>query len=171
MAINHSTSELLENHRWSGTIAAIATIPIAILGEWASRRAHRLGHDWHGASRWVFRIGVFAIAGLVCIPVWGTMGAVMVFAVSNAIYLIMTYLYSRFALHVPYESLGRLLVLSVLGFATASIITVIFQGFALYAAASLLLLGLIAAEWMWISDSTERERLWRGGVSFVAGWR
>jgi hypothetical protein len=59
----------------------------------------------------------------------------------------------------------------VLGFATASIITVTFQGFALYAAASLLLLGLIASEWMWISDSTERERLWRSGVSFLAGWR
>lgn len=65
MAIGHSSSELLENHRWAGTIAAAATIPIALLGEWAARRAHRANVDWHGFSRWVFRIGVFAIAGLV----------------------------------------------------------------------------------------------------------
>jgi O-antigen/teichoic acid export membrane protein len=129
------------------------------------------GHLWPSVAITLSWAVIFAIAGLVCIPRFGAMGAAMVFAVSNAIYLIITYLYSRFALRVPYESLGRLLVLSVLGFATASIITVTFQGFALYAAASLLLLGLIAAEWMWISDSTERERLWRSGVSFLAGWR
>jgi mono/diheme cytochrome c family protein/uncharacterized membrane protein len=65
MAIGHTSSELLENHRWAGTIAAAAAIPIAILGEWGARRAHRMGVEWHGPSRWTFRIAVFAIAGLV----------------------------------------------------------------------------------------------------------
>jgi O-antigen/teichoic acid export membrane protein len=129
------------------------------------------GHLWPCVGITLGWAVIFAIAGLVCIPLWGTMGAVMVFAVSNAIYLIVTYLYSRFALQVRYDSLGRLLVLSVLGFALASVITLIFKGLALYAAASLLLLGLIAAEWMWIGDSSERERLRRSGVSFVVGWR
>jgi mono/diheme cytochrome c family protein/uncharacterized membrane protein len=65
MAVGHSSSELLENHRWAGTIAAAATIPIALLGEWGARRAARANVDWHGASRWLFRLGVFFIAGLV----------------------------------------------------------------------------------------------------------
>lgn len=55
----------LETHRWAGTIAAAACIPIAILGEWGARRAHREGRKWHGFSRWAFRIAVFAIAGFV----------------------------------------------------------------------------------------------------------
>jgi uncharacterized membrane protein/mono/diheme cytochrome c family protein len=67
MAVNWSGAEreLLENHRWAGTIAAALTIPIALLGEWGARRAARAGVDWHGASRWVYRFSVFAIAGLV----------------------------------------------------------------------------------------------------------
>lgn len=55
----------LDTHRWAGTFAAIACIPIAILGEWGARRAHREGRKWHGVSRWTFRITVFAIAGMV----------------------------------------------------------------------------------------------------------
>jgi len=57
--------ELLEQHRWAGTAAAIACIPIALLGEWGARGALRHGRQWHGASRWVFRLSVFAIAGFV----------------------------------------------------------------------------------------------------------
>jgi uncharacterized membrane protein/mono/diheme cytochrome c family protein len=55
----------LETHRWAGTIAGIATIPVAILGEWGARRAHHEGRKWHGMSRWAFRITVIGIAGLV----------------------------------------------------------------------------------------------------------
>jgi uncharacterized membrane protein/mono/diheme cytochrome c family protein len=65
MAANHSSSELLENHRWTGTAAAILAIPIALLGEWGARRAHREGREWHGPSRWLFRLSVFFIAGFV----------------------------------------------------------------------------------------------------------
>jgi hypothetical protein len=65
MAATHTSSELLENHRWAGTAAAILAIPIALFGEWGARRAHRDGRDWHGASRWLFRLSVFFIAGLV----------------------------------------------------------------------------------------------------------
>ena len=57
--------ELLETHKWVGTIAGVASIPIAILGEWGARRAHRAHRAWHGWSRWAFRFLVFAIAGLV----------------------------------------------------------------------------------------------------------
>ncbi|HYE20780.1 MAG TPA: c-type cytochrome domain-containing protein [Tepidisphaeraceae bacterium] len=57
--------DLVEDHKWVGTIAAAAAIPIAILGEWGARRAHRAHRAWHGWSRWAFRFLVFAIAGLV----------------------------------------------------------------------------------------------------------
>lgn len=65
MATTHSSSEELDLHRWLGTIAAAACIPIAILGEWGARRAHKEGRKWHGFSRWAFRLSIFAIAGLV----------------------------------------------------------------------------------------------------------
>ena len=65
MAVNHSSSDLLENHRWTGTIAGVASIPIALFGEWGARRAKRENREWHGPSRWLFRGMVFAIAGLV----------------------------------------------------------------------------------------------------------
>ena len=55
----------LELHRWVGTIAGIASIPIAIVGEWGARRAHREGRKWHGFSRWTFRLSVFGIAAFV----------------------------------------------------------------------------------------------------------
>lgn len=67
MYLNHykAGQELLENHKWAGTIAGIASLPIALLGEWGARRAHRAGKAWHGFSRWTFRIAIFAIAGLI----------------------------------------------------------------------------------------------------------
>ena len=67
MATGYSGAEreALENHRWAGTAAAILCIPIALLGEWGARRAHRDGRDWHGPSRWLFRVSVFFVAGLV----------------------------------------------------------------------------------------------------------
>jgi mono/diheme cytochrome c family protein len=65
MASNHTSSDLLESHRWAGTAAAIISIPVALLGEWGARRALRENRDWHGASRWAFRLGVFFIAGFV----------------------------------------------------------------------------------------------------------
>jgi mono/diheme cytochrome c family protein/uncharacterized membrane protein len=67
MATTYSGADraMLENHRWAGTIAAIASIPIALLGEWGAWRAHRQGHQWHGFSRKLFRVLVFMIAGLV----------------------------------------------------------------------------------------------------------
>jgi uncharacterized membrane protein len=58
-------SDGLELHRWTGTIAGCVAIPLAILGEWAARRAHRDGHKWHGFSRWVYRLSVFAVAGMI----------------------------------------------------------------------------------------------------------
>jgi uncharacterized membrane protein/mono/diheme cytochrome c family protein len=67
MAVHAVTSEkeLLESHRWTGTIAGILSIPIALLGEWGARKAHREHREWHGPSRWVFRLSVFFIAGFV----------------------------------------------------------------------------------------------------------
>ena len=67
MAVNAVTSEkdLLESHRWTGTIAGILSIPIALLGEWGARKAHRENREWHGPSRWLFRLSVFFIAGFV----------------------------------------------------------------------------------------------------------
>jgi uncharacterized membrane protein len=67
MATTYSGADraMLENHRWAGTIAAIASIPIAVLGEWGAWRAHHHGHQWHGFSRKLFRVLVFMIAGLV----------------------------------------------------------------------------------------------------------
>jgi len=65
MAAHHTSSDLLESHRWAGTTAALLSIPVALLGEWGARRAARTGRDWHGASRWAFRLGVFFIAGFV----------------------------------------------------------------------------------------------------------
>jgi uncharacterized membrane protein len=67
MATGYSGADrdMLETHRWAGTIAAIASIPIAILGEWGARRAHNRGQQWHGFSRMLFRVCVFGVAGLV----------------------------------------------------------------------------------------------------------
>jgi protein gp37 len=67
MATTYSGAErdMLENHRWAGTAAAILSIPVALLGEWGARRAHREGRQWHGFSRVLFRVSVFAIAGFV----------------------------------------------------------------------------------------------------------
>jgi len=67
MATGYSGAEreALETHRWAGTAAALLCIPIALLGEWGARRAHREGRDWHGPSRWLFRVSVFFVAGLV----------------------------------------------------------------------------------------------------------
>jgi uncharacterized membrane protein len=65
MAATHTSSDLLESHRWAGTIAGIASIPIALVGEWGARRAHREHRPWHGFSRWFFRLSVFAVAGLI----------------------------------------------------------------------------------------------------------
>jgi mono/diheme cytochrome c family protein/uncharacterized membrane protein len=65
MAAHHTSSDLLESHRWAGTAAALLSIPVALLGHWGARRAARQNREWHGPSRWAFRLGVFFIAGFV----------------------------------------------------------------------------------------------------------
>jgi len=67
MYMYHVSAEkdLVETHKWMGTIAGALAIPIAILGEWGVRHARRQGREWHGFSRWTFRVLVFGIAGLV----------------------------------------------------------------------------------------------------------
>jgi uncharacterized membrane protein len=65
LAANIASKPVLETHRWAGTFAAAACIPIAILGEWGGWRAHREGRKWHGFSRVLFRVLVLGIAAFV----------------------------------------------------------------------------------------------------------
>jgi O-antigen/teichoic acid export membrane protein len=122
------------------------------------------GHVWSGfwiTFGWTL---IFVVAGLICIPRWGAAGCATVFAVTHVFYLTGALAYSRLALRVKYEKLGRLIILTALSFGAAAIIIFNCQGATAYAAGGALLLCLIVAEWLWIFDGGERDRL-RGFLS------
>lgn len=74
----HSSSDLLETHRWIGAGAALWAIPVALLCEWGARRAHRSGEElWRGASRFAFRCALFL--GVTLIGVAAHMGGALVY--------------------------------------------------------------------------------------------
>jgi O-antigen/teichoic acid export membrane protein len=126
------------------------------------------GHTWQGCGIALAWAVVFVIGGLICIPRWGAMGGAAAFTLSQVFYFAGVYLYAQGVLRMTSDGLGRLAMLTALSGAAAVFITFSFQGSAFYFAATLLLLGVIFTEWMWVGVETERERL-RQMASGIAG--
>jgi O-antigen/teichoic acid export membrane protein len=126
------------------------------------------GHTWAGCGIALAWSAVFVIGGLICIPRWGAMGGAVAFTISQVFYFTGTYLYAQGVLRMTSDGLGRLTMLTALSGVAAIFITFSLQGSAFYFAATLLLLGVIFIEWLWVGVETERERL-RQMASGIAG--
>lgn len=126
------------------------------------------GRMWHNL---VITFGwsvIFVVAGLVCIPRWGVKGCAAVFAVTQVLYLAGVFAYSRLALQVRCEWIGRMVTLTALSFCMAAIIFIKLRGMSGYAAGITLLLCLVVAEWFWIFEADERGRLRRGAAGLLS---
>lgn len=117
------------------------------------------GQAWQGCVITLLWATVFFAAGWICIPRWGAMGGAVAFTLSQGFYFIGTCLYSRRALRMTSDGLGRLAVLTGLSAAAAIFVTFNLQGPAFYFASLLVLLGVLCAEWSWIGVETERRQL------------
>jgi O-antigen/teichoic acid export membrane protein len=126
------------------------------------------GRAWHGCAIAAIWAVVFVGGNLFLIPRWGARGAALVFLATQALYFAMTYFYSRRILLVNYRKLGQLLLLSLVGFSIAAILPLLSQGMQYYLMASLLLIGVIILEWLWVSEATERARSYAYTTRFVA---
>ena len=123
------------------------------------------GRMWHNLGITASWCGIFAVAGMICIPRWGAAGCAAVFAATYVLYLIGVCGYAHLKLKVRFEGVARLVMLTVLSFAIAAVIFFQLQGIVAYSASAVLLSSLILAEWFWILDNKERQRL----GSVVAG--
>ncbi len=117
------------------------------------------GHAWQGCVITMFWAVIFFAAGWFCIPRWGALGGAVAFTISQGFYFAGTYLYSRRTLRITSDGLGRLALLTMLSAAAAIFVTFTLQGSAFYFASLVLLLGVLTAEWSWISVETERRQL------------
>jgi O-antigen/teichoic acid export membrane protein len=117
------------------------------------------GHAWQGCVITLVWAMIFFAAGLICIPRWGAMGGAVAFTFSQGFYFIGTYLYSRRALQMTSDGLGRLGALTILSATAAIFVTFTLQGSAFYFASIILLLGTLTAVWLWIGVETERRQL------------
>jgi uncharacterized membrane protein len=67
-AASHTSSALLAEHRWLGTMAVVWMVPLVLLCEWGARRGRAAGGDpfrWAGRSRLAFQVLLFAAVALV----------------------------------------------------------------------------------------------------------
>jgi len=123
------------------------------------------GRVWHNLAITFGWTVLFVIAGLFCIPRWGAAGAVALFAATYALYLVGVCSYARLALNVRFTGIFRLVSLTVIGSGLAAIFFLNFHGGTGGITSASLLVGLIVAEWIWIFDRNERDRL----TGIVAG--
>lgn len=123
------------------------------------------GRVWHNLAITFGWTVLFVIAGLVCIPRWGAAGCAALFAVTYALYLVGVCAYARLALNVRFTGIVRLASLTVIGFGLTVIFFFNFHGGTGDIASASLLVGLIVAEWIWVLDRNERDRL----TGIVAG--
>lgn len=114
------------------------------------------GRMWHGCAITLGWAMIFVATGLFCIPRWGAAGAALTYAVSHLFYLGATGLYARLRLQVRGSGMRRLALLTLVTFAAAAVIFLVWQGVAFYCAGALLLLALLAAEWLWVCSPAER---------------
>ncbi len=126
------------------------------------------GRGWQGcwiASLWA---AVFFVAGLICIPRWGALGGAMAFTISQLFYFVAAYLYSRWALRITNDRLGHLIALTLFSAIAAIFIAFLIREPVFYIASAVLLSLVISAEWSWISNAVERQRL-KQAASAIAG--
>lgn len=117
------------------------------------------GHAWQGCGITLLWAAVFFVGGWICIPRWGALGGAAAFTLSQVFYLIGTYLYSRRVLQMTNDGIGRLTALTVTSALAAIFITFRIQGSAFYIASTILLLGVVCMEWLWIGVESERQKL------------
>lgn|GEM_PF-1549636 len=129
------------------------------------------GRMWHGlgiTSGWIV---TFIAIGLVYIPKWGAAGGAVTFAASHLFYLAIGYLYLRYFLQVKCEKVGRLAMLTLVGFAAAAPALLTDLGSAMPLLAGLLLLAVITVEWIWVCDEIDRAALRQTLARLISGWR
>ncbi|MCI0627048.1 MAG: oligosaccharide flippase family protein [Acidobacteria bacterium] len=167
--------------------AYLAAAPLAFLMSFAALLAVLVGlmnttlaasgRMWHGFAIALGWAAVFTTAGILCIPRWGAMGSAAIFVLSYGLHMIALCVYVSLVLQVAHQRITRLSALTTLGFAAAAGIALTCQGITLYAVVTLLLMGLMALEWVWICGVTERNALRQGAVWFsescraVFGWQ
>lgn len=125
------------------------------------------GRAWQGCGLALLWVASFLVAGFICIPRWGAMGGAIGFTVSQVLYFILAYLYSRWELGVADNKLGRLTILTCISGVAAICFSLLLKGTFFYLAGLILLLVVASAEWLWISDASERRRM-RQTVSGIA---
>lgn len=127
------------------------------------------GHTWQGCAITFLWAAVFFIAGLICIPRWGAMGGAVAFTFSQGVYFAGNYFYSRRALGMTSDGVGRLAWLTGISATAAVFITFNLQGTAFYLASAMLLLSVVLAEWVWIGVETDRQQLRQVTTGMAAG--
>jgi len=126
------------------------------------------GHAWQGCLIALLWAAVFFLAGQFCIPRWGAAGGAVAFTISQLFYFAGAYFYSRRAFNVTNNGLARLTVLTCGSAAAAIFVTFLVQEPVFYITSTILLGGIVWAEWMWICEAAERQRM-RQAVSVIAG--
>ncbi|HKX33144.1 MAG TPA: oligosaccharide flippase family protein [Blastocatellia bacterium] len=125
------------------------------------------GRMWHGLGITLGWALILVLACLFMIPRWGAAGSSIAFAVSHLVYLAGGCLYLRWAMLVECAGAGRLLVLTLLGFAAALPCTLADSALATSLLGGLLLLAIVAAEWRWVYGTEERLAFRRLAANFL----
>ena len=117
------------------------------------------GKMWNGFLLNLCWLAIFLFSGVIFIPKWGALGTAVTFVVSYAFFTIAVGVYSHVALRVRYEKLGSLLGITLVGLGVGGAGSFYLGGPMWYAAAFLLLMTLVLAEWKYLLSDKERSLL------------
>jgi O-antigen/teichoic acid export membrane protein len=119
------------------------------------------GRMWQGFAVNSFWAALFFTTGSLLIPRWGPTGLAFTFAFSYLIFTFGVWIYTRIALHLNYERITLLAILTLTSVALTAFDARIGDTPVRCAVAILLLLALVATEYRWTLDHRERTLLRR----------
>lgn len=117
------------------------------------------GRMWYGFGINTFWLVVFLACSFFLVPMWGSLGLAMSFAISYLTFSILVWKCSVWLLGIVYEKLLLLTFLTGTFCALALGVGLIPGRVVRPAAAAGLLLGLAASEWKWVLTSAEKSAL------------
>lgn len=119
------------------------------------------GRMWNGFLLNFLWLACFFPIGALMIPRWGAAGISLTFLVSYSLFTVAVGFYSRFALHVVYRNVSRLLGVSVAVFSAGAVVVHCSRGPLYYALAWVLMSSLVVVEWKHLLSQDERCALLR----------
>jgi O-antigen/teichoic acid export membrane protein len=125
------------------------------------------GYLWHGFLITLGWLVLFIVIGSLLIPARGAMGLACTFVLSYAPQVLVGALYAAGVLGVPFKKMGPLLAISVLAFGSVVALNRVLQGTPLLAVGCIMILLLVASEWIWVCDEGERAEVISRCLTFL----